>query len=334
MSFHLIFVFSLFSGKVPDNAISWIFGGSSSFLTYWSQLDTVLSHFSHGDGFDGRTFQTQLQINVTAISELCSNYESDEDDELKSSLFMPKIMFLVEQLKLVNASNKRYSCSTLLWAFKMFATAPRAYSLLRDSVLTLPHPSYLRKLSSVFQMKSGFTDSKCHEAYLRQRCLKMQEHERDVILMIDEIHISHQLSYKGGKFEGSATNCQVSEASTAQVFMISSVLCKQKDVVAILPVKNIDAKYLQSLLLKTLQILHDVGYRVLCVISDNNRINRNAFTIMSGGRLTSSIPNPIVPSQKLFFLFDTVHLFKCIRNNWMSQKDLEKNIFISTSTNQ
>ena len=50
------------------------------------------------------------------------------------------------------------------------------------------------------------------------------------------------------------------------------------------------------------------------------RVNRKAFKIMCGGTLTSPIQHPSDPNSKLFFLFDTVHLFKCIRNNWLNVK--------------
>ncbi|GFO08861.1 transposable element p transposase [Plakobranchus ocellatus] len=53
-------------------------------------------------------------------------------------------------------------------------------------------------------------------------------------------------------------------------------------------------------------------------------LKRRAFTMMSGGVLKPYISNPVLPEERLFFLFDTVDLFKCIRNNWLAQKYLEK----------
>ena len=35
--------------------------------------------------------------------------------------------------------------------------------------------------------------------------------------------------------------------------------------------------------------------------------------------------------QKLFILFDSVHLFKCVRNNWLNQKDYDKTFTFPTS---
>ena len=44
------------------------------------------------------------------------------------------------------------------------------------------------------------------------------------------------------------------------------------------------------------------------------------FETMCGGKLKHFIPNPFDNRLKLFFLFDSVHLLKCIRNNWFNEK--------------
>ena len=136
----------------------------------------------------------------------------------------------------------------------------------------------------------------------------MDQGERKVILMLDEIHISTKLSYKQGKLEGTALNCSLEGANTAQVFLISSVLSKSKDVAGIIPIKNLTGETLTELTKSVLEMLHRVGFKVVCVISDNNRVNRTVFTNMCGGKLQLFIKHPHDESDKLFFLFDTVHL--------------------------
>eukprot|EP00745_Piridium_sociabile_P000858 TRINITY_DN1054_c0_g1_i10.p1 TRINITY_DN1054_c0_g1~~TRINITY_DN1054_c0_g1_i10.p1 ORF type:complete len:707 (+),score=149.43 TRINITY_DN1054_c0_g1_i10:209-2329(+) len=275
-----------------------------------------------------------MQVFIAGLQELCVEDKLEESVELqddKGSLFKDKLVFLVEQLTLLTCPVKRYSSDTLLWAFQICASTSTVYSLLRNTLLTLPHTSYLRRLVSAFSIKSGLKDSGVHEEYLKQKCQNLNEGERTVILMLDEIHVSNQMSYKQGKLEGAASNCTVGEANTAQVFMISSLLSKTKDVVAIVPVKNLNAKILHEMLMKVLEMLHNIGFLVICMISDNNRVNRSAFTIMCGGKLQLFIQNPFNVSEKLLFLVDTVHLFKCIRNNWLAQKDPEKTKFLFPS---
>ena len=35
-------------------------------------------------------------------------------------------------------------------------------------------------------------------------------------------------------------------------------------------------------------------------------------------------PHPVLKSRPLFFIYDSVHILKCIRNNWLGQKDASK----------
>ena len=49
------------------------------------------------------------------------------------------------------------------------------------------------------------------------------------------------------------------------------------------------------------------------------------FMNLSGTNcLVPHINNPINPDHKIYLLFDTVHLLKCIRNNWIN--DAEKTL--------
>jgi hypothetical protein len=106
--------------------------------------------------------------------------------------------------------------------------------------------------------------------------------------------------------------------------MICSVLSANKDVAAMLPVKGLTADYLTECTLRTVKMLEDIGYFVLCLVSDNNRVNRNMFANLCGGELKSCTAHPCCVNRKLFFLFDTVHLLKSVRNNWLGQADAEK----------
>ena len=45
------------------------------------------------------------------------------------------------------------------------------------------------------------------------------------------------------------------------------------------------------------------------------------FTRLCGGTLSSKFVNPFDNTHNIFVMFDSVHLFKCIRNNWLNQID-------------
>lgn len=111
------------------------------------------------------------------------------------------------------------------------------------------------------------------------------------------------------------------EATTVQVYMLGSLFSKNKDVVALQPVKNLDQSFLHDSVSKVLKLVQSVGYRAVSLLSDNNRINRNVFAAICGDVLQPSIVHPLDSTQRLFFLFDPVHLLKSIRNNWINQID-------------
>lgn len=115
--------------------------------------------------------------------------------------------------------------------------------------------------------------------------------------------------------------------------MILSLLSKNKHVAALYKVNNLTANTLLELTQEILSFLHDIGYKVVSLISDNNRVSRSMFEKMCGGRLTSFIAIPYDPSEPLFFLFDSVDLLKCIRNNWLNKKKSIQTFVIPSPSN-
>ena len=210
-----------------------------------------------------------------------------------------------------------------MFAFRLLCVSRSGYNLVRDRALILPHTSYLRKMSSVFSVNGDLTEGG-HVTYLKYKASLLQENERHVIVMLDEIHVNPKISYKGGSLVGMSSNNMEDQATTVQAFMICSLLSSNKDIAALIPVKSMNATYLKDCTVKVIRMLEDCGYFVICLISDNNRINRNMFTELGNGELKPWIIHPCCSERKLFFLFDSVHLLKCIRNNWLGQSDSER----------
>ena len=66
----------------------------------------------------------------------------------------------------------------------------------------------------------------------------------------------------------------------------------------------------------------------MSVITDGNRINKRLFCLLCGCDKVSDLPpyieNPFDNAQKLFLLFDAVHILKGLRNNWINLKNYKK----------
>ena len=129
----------------------------------------------------------------------------------------------------------------------------------------------------------------------------MEPHERQVILLLDGINVEPKTTYKGGCLTGMASNTPSEQASTVQTFMTCSLLSANKDVAAMVPVKNLTADYLKVCTLKVITMLESAGYYVFCLISDN-RVNRNMFADSCGGDLKPFVQHPCTAHKKTFFV--------------------------------
>ena len=163
--------------------------------------------------------------------------------------------------------------------------------------------------------------------YLTRKAQCLEPHERVVNIQVDEIHIKSKLSYQSGKLIGTADNNYQKPATRIQCFMISSVLSNNNDVVSFITVEKIKS---QDVCKMTLDVIHNVTkaeFTIVSIISDNNKVNRKMFLLLSGiDHLVPYFINPNKTSNKIFIfmLFDTVHLLKCLRNNWINLKDTAK----------
>ena len=99
---------------------------------------------------------------------------SDSEDEAK---FNRVVTFCLQQLSLLQVKQIRYQSDLLRWAFQVFSLSPSAYLFVRDSCVMLPHPTYLRTLSSCFTVESGIECNE-HIAYLTEKAKLLPEHER------------------------------------------------------------------------------------------------------------------------------------------------------------
>lgn len=295
--------------------------GGSHKCDSFSKLKIILNNLQNFD-MNKEMYNDQLDCLYQLIQRISENVsekmESDPDFEDKKKGLQKKLFFLTEQIKMLNSMAPRYHTDSLLWACKLYFTFPAAYRMLRDfNLMALPHPSYLRRLlSSVSTLDGGLDDN--HLKYMKERAASLTDQEKYVVLYLDEIYVKECLTYKGGKLVGSAVN-QNDTARTIQVFMIKSMFSTNKEVVAMFPVKKLKAEELHKMTLAVLDALQKCGYRVISITSDNNKVNTSMFEMLCKGVIVPCIPNPVDPTSVLFILYDPVHVFKNVRNNWLNQ---------------
>jgi hypothetical protein len=124
----------------------------------------------------------------------------------------------------------RYSCETLLLCSLLHSISPQAYKFLRNSnTLVLPSTKTLKNICSNFAIDPNSEQSDARFLqYAASKFKYLQENDKLLVLMLDEIHLKPYLDYKGGNIVGSAFN-STNIATSAHVFMVNSLKSTYKE---------------------------------------------------------------------------------------------------------
>ena len=214
----------------------------------------------------------------------------------------------------------------MIFASIFYNISPSAYRFLRSTGnLILPCLSTIRKITLHSSLSpSNEQTEETFLFYVTQKFKFLLSNDKTVNSLIDEIHLSSFFDYRGGAIVGAAHD-KIDAATSAFAFMITSIFSDFKDVVHELPARKMDAKFLFKLIKNTVESLEKIGFKVISVITDNNSINRKAMSsFASPPQLSIVYPHPCDSTRPLFYILDSVHILKCIRNNWLSQKSEDK----------
>lgn len=275
---------------------------------------------------DSTNNELQLEILLKRVVALLEQLSSSA---LPHEWQVQVVKFVTQQLQVLLTKASTYPADFLVFCSLVYTISPHAYRFIRSTAkLKLPHPQTIRRICASYRASpSREQQEDSFLSYARRLASTLKDHERFVTLMMDEIHLQASFQYKGGYVTGAATNNE-NAAKTAYVFMIQSLLSSNKDVVHILPVAQIEAKQLHEFLDLLIRHLEDIGIRVVAVVSDNNSINRKAMSFFADPPKVSIVyRHPSDSSRPLFFILDAVHILKCIRNNWLNQRNCGRCIF-------
>ena len=218
-----------------------------------------------------------LDIAANVLKDGLNSVDSDDSDEYRCTCF------IIEQLRLLSVKKfgRSYSPQLTITAFLLHSASPAAYStLLESKVLCLPSVSTLKKVTRRLESNTGLDNM----SYLKLRISKLNEHERTVIVIIDEIYVAKRVEYSGGDVQGLTADGSV--ASTLLCFMVKSLTCTYKDIIAIFPICMLTADKLHECYEDVMVLLHAVQLRVVAVSVDNAATNRKFYVDkLCGGTL-------------------------------------------------
>jgi len=208
-----------------------------------------------------------------------------------------KSTILIDQLLVMgkkSVGKATYSPQTLTRAFDYFMTSRSLYNKLVEDYLL---PS-VRTLTRITSKTNNVDDTK----FLKSVLENLPYQQRKCIILIDEVYIKPSLTYHGGQLFGKAVNNPENLAST---------ICKA------LLVCNLTSQFLNEQCNPLIQAIAEVEKaKLLAIVTDGHRINQKFFQSLK----SAAHDDPWHGPHGAILTFDYVHVMKCIRNNWLTEK--------------
>ena len=212
---------------------------------------------------------------------------------------------------------RRYSNDMKLFALSLYSSGPKAYHFL-SGIFSLPKKTTLSVWLQGMQIPPGFSDDVIHA--IESRIVGMNERDRVCGLLIDEMSLKCNLNYDvkddvvvGLEDLGEGWNRKNAVVTSALVFMARGLSSNWKQPVGyVLTNSACGACDMKQLLFNCIDKLHAAGLTVMVVISDQGT---NFQQLVS--QLKVSVQEPYFEhgGRRIFYMFDTPHLLKSVRNN-------------------
>eukprot|EP00745_Piridium_sociabile_P001153 TRINITY_DN10714_c0_g2_i1.p1 TRINITY_DN10714_c0_g2~~TRINITY_DN10714_c0_g2_i1.p1 ORF type:complete len:837 (+),score=176.30 TRINITY_DN10714_c0_g2_i1:399-2909(+) len=234
------------------------------------------------------------------VVELKAAVECSVDHKVK------KLEFLTHQLELL--AHKQFTTKDICFAIECF---PRcSYEQLRE-YLVMPSK---RKLQDV-------VSSVDKDAVLRKTFDALLPQQKNVFLLIDEVKIRPTVAFAGGVLSGMAKNNEECRATSMLCIMMKSLYRGPSVMVSVTPVHKLTAGFQFHLVKEAAVVVERSGGHVLGSITDNHKVNQHFCKLFDRpDDNLATATHPLDNGRDWFLLFDTVHLLKCIRNNWITEK--------------
>lgn len=223
-----------------------------------------------------------------------------------------------DQFKNYKSVRPKYKIETIEFAYLIYSKSPTAYKQVKNKkTLKLPHEDYLRKLQRCFNLRPDIKEENLE--YLKIWCSKLKPEEKIVNLSGDEVYLAKQLGMKNGKISGFSSNKSKDLAQTCFCLFINSVLGSFGEIFSLTPVTCLKGEEIEGMVDEAIMQLQEIGFIVVSISMDNHRINQRFFSIKTKNSDNNySYDNPSIPGAKIFLFYDSIHIYKNLRNNWIA----------------
>ena len=269
----------------------------NSLLSKWSQMRYITDQVNAYE-------YTSQEILEHAISQLCNMTEAHE---------LAHFTFLLSQLRLIfkPPDGRRFDTDTMIFAMQLHNISPSAYKMIRRSgLIILPSTEKVKQL-----LARSVQDSN-----LKTLFDQLKSQQRLVNLMFDEVKLVETLRFSGGNVLGYSQNAAVGGdhemlASHAMVVEVACHFGGPRYILRVLPCKKLTSDQLKELLIEAGSAVVGAGGTVISLICDNCNTNRSVYSKLGG---PGSCQVLSIQEQSMFLVYDYLHIFKNVRNNWIT----------------
>ena len=240
-------------------------------------------------------------------------------DYLNTSDFPHKNSILLQHIDCMNkeklVGQRVYDMQVILRAFEYYAVSRSCYHRMYKDY-KLPCTDTLRKLTCK-------TKSIQDLDFVKSIISSLDERQTQCLVLVDEIHVKPLLLYSGGSIFGEAVNRPGENANRVLGIMIVSLFGGPVFLAKVIPVKRITASFQKDEVNLVSNAIKEGGGKVVAILLDNNKVNQSFMRAFPTDEGKPWVMTDSESGEKTFVLNDYVHVFKCLRNNWYTEKTKE-----------
>ena len=286
-------------------------------LERWSQLENIIN----------RVKNSSVSV-ASEVKDFVLRIEDVDDTDQSENL-----SFLLEQLSLMvtPSHGRRYSSRTMNVAMNLYLNSKSCYKMLRsENILALPAPKTLQ--GNIGNFNSMGTDADAEQ--VSKLVFSHVGQSPNCFIVFDEIYVKPSLRLRGGHIMGYSADRPEELARTILALMVRLIFPAKKSlssfVIKFFPIFSLKADFLTVQLKNVIQLVQKAGGVCMGLMSDNHASNRSSYnSLRSDSNVSFRTEHPTDSSRTLFLLHDPVHLMKCIRNNWQTEKNQELSLEVS-----
>ena len=231
-----------------------------------------------------------------------------------------QLKLFASQIRLgkVKKNGRRYTKTDASFALSPHQKSPKAYRYM-SKIFALPAVRTLRSWLHNFEFHTGWND--CIFKQLKEKAETMDEKDRVCVLMFDAIAIKSGFYYNNSKDKIEGTEDlgiygkSDKVAKYAMVFMVRGLAHKWKHILGyFLFNSSIKPDTLKNIILSSLTKLQEANLIPKVVICDQDVTNRSVFSKLD---IFPISPGIIHNGEDIYFMYDSPHLLKSVRNNFM-----------------